>query len=100
MFFREYSLRELLASFPGPTKLLQRRGPGNEVNRATCLNILHFFWMCLQARSQTLKKGDANNYYKQGLIWSSLEGNSVQSIFNIGGSEGAPPGKFLTFRNS
>ena len=43
-----------------------------------------------QARSQTLKKRGANNHYKQGLIWSSLER----------GSGGAPPGKFLTLTTS
>ena len=40
----------------------------------------------LQARSQTLKNGGANNYYKQGLIQSFLKGNNMQGISNIGGS--------------
>ena len=35
-----------------------------------------------QARSQTLKKGSANNYYEQDYEL----GNSMQNISNIGGS--------------
>ena len=54
----------------------------------------------VQACSQTLKKGGANNYYEQGLIQRFLDSNSVQSVSNIGGSGGAPPGKFLIFRTS
>ena len=51
-----------------------------------------------QACSQTLEKEGANNYYEQ----SFLEGNSMQSISNIGGSGVLPQEnrKILTFRTS